>query len=132
MQLNQSKIENNRINQTVKTALENLKSLVDVNTIIGKPIKTENGELLIPFSKVTVGVLSGGGEYGRVNIFKKGSDLPYSAGNGAIISIKPCGFLYKESNSNYKILTVANGHTEKLFDKAIDFFTDLNKENINN
>ena len=127
MHLNQSQIENNRINQSIKTALENIGSLVDVNTIIGKPLKTETGELIIPFSKVTLGVLSGGGEYGKINLFKKGSDLPYSAGNGAIISIKPCGFLYKENNKSYKLLSVSDGHPEKLIDKTLEFFNDFNK-----
>ena len=52
MQLNQSKVENNRINQTVKTALENLKNLVDVNTIIGKPIKTKDNGIKRQRSKL--------------------------------------------------------------------------------
>ncbi len=124
----QSKIENNKINKTIETSLKNVSNLVDVNMVIGKPIKTDDGAIFIPISKVTVGVLSGGGEYGKVNIFKKGSDLPYSAGNGTIVSVKPCGFLYKD-DKNYKILTVADNAYEKLIDKASDFISELKAEN---
>ena len=120
----QSKIENNRINKAIETSLKSVNSLVDVNMVVGKPIKGDDGAILIPFSKVTVGVLAGGGEYGKINIFKKGSDLPYSAGNGTIVSVKPCGFLYKDKK-DYKILTISDNAYEKLLDKASDFISDL-------
>lgn len=125
----QSKIENNRINKAIETSLKNVNSLVDVNMVVGKPIKSDDGAIFIPISKVTVGVLAGGGEYGKINIFKKGSDLPYSAGNGTIVSVKPCGFLYKDGK-NYKILTVSDNAYEKLLDKATDFISEL-KDNDN-
>ncbi len=123
----QSKIENNRINKAIETALKNVGSLVDANTVIGKPLKTNEGDYIIPVSKITVGILSGGGEYGKVNLFKKGSDLPYSAGNGAIVSVKPCGFLVKD-NGNYKIISVADSAYEKLLDKASDFIVGLKED----
>ena len=124
MQLN---TENNKINKAIETALKNVSALVDANTVIGKPLKTNEGDYIIPVSKITVGVLSGGGEYGKVNIFKKGSDLPYSAGNGAIVSVKPCGFLVKD-NGSYRVISVADGAYEKLLDKASDFIVGLKDE----
>ncbi len=48
-----------------KTA-ERLTGLVDVNTVIGNPIVSASGAQIIPFTKVTMGYLSGGGEYGEV------------------------------------------------------------------
>ena len=108
--------DNNKITNVIKSTFKNLSSIIDVNTVIGKPIKTEGGEYVVPISKVTVGVLMGGGEYGKVTIFKKNEDLPYSAGNGAIVSIKPCGFLVKDENK-YKILsyTTTNFRRELLW-----------------
>lgn len=122
----QTGIENNKINKAIETAIKSLGTIIDVNTVVGKPIKTENGDYVVPISKVTVGVLAGGGEYGKVNIFKKGSDLPYSAGNGAIVSVKPCGFLLKEGQ-NYKLLSIAENPYEKLIEKASDFISELKK-----
>lgn len=123
----QTGIENNRINKAIETAIKNLSSMIDVNTVVGKPIKTESGEYVIPVSKVTVGVLAGGGEYGKVGIFKKGSDLPYSAGNGAIVSVKPCGFLIKDDDK-FRIISVADNPYEKLIEKASDLISDLQKK----
>lgn len=118
-------LEENRINSVVETALKNLNSMLDVSTVIGKPIKTDDGDLVLPVAKVTLGVLSGGGEYGKLGLFKKSSDLPFSAGNGAIISVKPSGFLIKKGDGNYKIVSVDGGAYEKIMEKATDFLSEL-------
>ena len=117
----------NRISETMQTLLKNINDIIDVNTVVGAPIKDGNGEYIIPLSKVTVGVITGGGEYGKLGIFKKGEDLPFSAGNGAIVSIKPCAFLVKE-NEKYKLINVSANSYEKLIDKATDFIMELNDE----
>ena len=121
----QSKIEQNRINNVIETTLKNLGNIIDVNTVIGTPVKASDGTLIIPVSKVIVGVLSGGGEYGKISLFKTGKDLPYSAGNGAIVSVKPCGFLINEGNG-YKMISVSDSPYEKLLEKTTDFFEKLN------
>ena len=123
-------LKNNRINQTIHTTLKNLSEIIDVNTAIGTPINTKDG-IIIPISKITVGLLAGGGEYGKVSIFKNNSDLPYSGGNGSIISIKPCGFLISDKNG-YKLVGVLDTPYEKIIDKASDFFERLNKDNYEN
>ena len=125
----QYQIENNKITKVIESTFKNLSGIIDVNTVVGKPIKTDDGEYVVPVSKVTIGVLMGGGEYGKISIFKKGEDLPYSAGNGAIVSVKPCGFLIKESD-RYKVLSVSDKPYEKLLDKAADFISEFG--NINN
>lgn len=117
---------NNKINSAIETTLKNINNLIDVNTVVGNAIKTELGEYVIPISKVTITVLSGGGEYGKVGIFKKGEDLPYSAGNGAIISLKPSGFLVSE-NGKFKMISVADTASEKLVEKATEFINEFQR-----
>lgn len=125
-----SQTKNNRIDKVVETALKNISQMIDVNTVIGKPIKTENGDYVLPVSKVTVGVLVGGGEYGKINIFKSSSDLPYSAGNGAIISIKPYGFLIKDINDKYKMISISEKPIEKIIEKFSDIFEGNNEKEM--
>lgn len=127
-----SQTKNNRIDKVVETALKNISQMIDVNTVIGKPIKTENGDYVLPVSKVTVGVLVGGGEYGKINIFKSSSDLPYSAGNGAIISIKPYGFLIKDINDKYKMISISEKPIEKIIEKFSDIFEGNNEKEMDN
>lgn len=75
-----------------KTA-ERLTGLVDVNTVIGKPIVSASGAQVIPFTKITMGYLSGGGEYGEVKAIKEDECFPFAGGAGTVINIKPAGFL---------------------------------------
>ena len=118
-------LKNNKINQTIETTLKNISEIIDVNTAIGSPIQTKDG-IIIPVSKITVGLLVGGGEYGKVSIFKNNNDLPYSGGNGSVISIKPCGFLINDKNG-YKMVGVLDTPYEKIIDKVSDFFEKLSK-----
>ena len=118
--------KNNKISDVIDVALKNLKNMADVNTDIGSPIETKENELIIPISKVTVGVLAGGGEYGKINVFKSEDDLPFSAGNGAIISVKPCAFLIKTKN-DYKILNVGCSNLDGIFDKITNCIGELSK-----
>ena len=85
--------KNEKINSLINASVANLDGLADVNTIIGKPIVTASGYQVIPFSKVTMGNLSGGGEYGDVKVVKEIDALPFAGGSGAVISMKPMGFL---------------------------------------
>ena len=55
------------IENIMKSAMEEIKEMVDVNTIIGDPILTGNETMILPVSKVSLGFLSGGGEYGMGN-----------------------------------------------------------------
>jgi sporulation protein YtfJ len=45
------------------TAMNNIKDMVDVNTIIGEPIETSNNVVIIPISKVSFGFAAGGSEF---------------------------------------------------------------------
>lgn len=124
--------KNNRIEAVVNTAMENLGSLIDVNMIVGKPIVTNDMDYIFPISKTTVGTLSCGGEYGKINLFKNSSDLPFSAGNGSIVSLKPCAFLIKKANGEYSMVNVDESSQEKLIEKASQFLSEmLNKGETN-
>jgi len=110
----------NKINKAIETAIKNIQEIVDVNTIIGKPIENAQGKTIIPVAKVTLALLSGGGEYGKLTLFKKSEDLPFSAGNGTIVSIKPCGFLV-DNNDGFNLLKVE----EKLEDNLLNNILEL-------
>ena len=54
--------KNNNLESLVKTAIEKIKEMVDVETVIGNPITAPNGTVIIPVSKVSVGFASGGSD----------------------------------------------------------------------
>ncbi|MBQ4551475.1 MAG: GerW family sporulation protein [Clostridia bacterium] len=76
------------INSVMQTALENIKDMIDVNTVVGDPVVTGSGGTVIPVSKVSFGFVAGGGEYAQNN-----PEKPFAGGSGAGVSLQPVGFL---------------------------------------
>ena len=54
---------NHPIEALMKTTMESIKEMVDVNTIVGDAVETPDGTVIIPISKVSFGFASGGGDY---------------------------------------------------------------------
>ena len=112
------------------TAMNSIRDMVDVNTIIGEPIETSNNIVIIPISKVGFGFASGGSEFNveTINEYtKKDKDeqiqykLPFGGGSGAGVSISPVAFLVIQSN-NVKLLPVNHSST---IDRLLDYVPDL-------
>lgn len=80
------------ISVLMQTTLENIRDMVDVNTVIGDAIQTASGTTVIPFSKVTFGFATGGGEYDPQKTPVQ-QVLPFAGGSGAGVTVQPVGFL---------------------------------------
>ena len=104
------------INGMMNSAMENLKAMVDVNTIIGNPITSPDGTIVIPVSKVSFGLAAGGGEYTSKNASAVDAN-PFGGGVGAGVSVSPVAFLVV-STSSVKLLTVEGD--ENPYAKLID------------
>ena len=117
--------KNQKLNNLIGASWERLNSLTDVNTVIGKPIITASGCQIIPFSKVTLGNLTGGGEYGDVKVIKETDNFPFAGGCGAVVSMKPIGFLI-DDGKDCRILRV----TDEPFDNLIERVTEIMRDVI--
>ncbi len=116
--------KNEKLNNLMDNSLDKLDKLADVNTIIGKPIVTASGFQIIPFSKITMGNLSGGGEYGDVKVVKETDSFPFAGGVGAVISMKPLGFLVDDGNSCH-ILRVTEEPLDNLIERVGEIVRDV-------
>lgn len=84
-----------QIDKLIEGTIDNLKSVVDSNNIVGKPIV--NGDLVVvPISKITFGFAVGGGEYGST--YEPDRNLPYANASGAGVNMQPIGFLVSDKN----------------------------------
>jgi len=108
----------------MQTAMENLKSMVDVNTIIGDPVETPDGSVILPISRVGFGFAAGGSEFkSEAKSGNNGSDssssgeLPFGGGAGGGVSITPIGFLVV-GHGTIKILSTDGSN--QIYDKLID------------
>ena len=79
-------MEKQPIENLMSTTMENIRDMVDVNTVIGDPVQTPDGSTVIPVSRVSFGFVSGGAEYGAGSktLRAPGTDaLPFGGGAGA-------------------------------------------------
>ena len=89
------------------TTLEKIKQMVDVNSIIGDPITSPDGTVIVPISKISYGFASGGSDFAAKSMPEKQF---FGGGTGAGVSINPVAFL-TISNGDVKLLRVDPGST---------------------
>ena len=97
------------MSHNVPNMLENtiakIREMVDVNTVVGDPVKTQDGSTIIPISRISFDFIAGGGEYGPpANITADGK--PFAGGAGAGVSVHPMGFLVC-SQSGVRLLSAS-------------------------
>lgn len=112
--------------------MENLQEMTDVNTIIGDPIETPDGNVILTVSKVGFGFAAGGSEFkagssggnsqdqsqDESDSSSSSSSLPFGGGSGGGVSITPIAFLIVGPNG---IKTVHLDNSTHLYEKLLDF-----------
>ena len=105
----------------MSTALGNIKEMVDVNTIVGNPVTTPDGTVIIPVSKVAFGFCAGGTEFGSPVVKEEGLKSNFGGGSGAGVTITPVAFLVV-NGTNVRMLSMSSAST------AADKIVDMNPE----
>ena len=97
----------NKLNDIIQTSLDSIRSMVDSNTVIGSPITTANGTLVIPVSKVFVGFASGGVDYLGKNTQNTSHTVNnFGGGGGTGLTVSPVAFLVISPNGDVQLLNV--------------------------
>lgn len=124
------------IENLMVTAMNSIKEMIDVNTIIGNPIQAPDNIIIIPISKVSFGFGAGGSEfagetldnYTKVDKQEQiNYKLPFGGGAGAGVSISPIAFIVI-SGGNVKLIPV--NHASAI-DKLLDYVPDLIEKTTN-
>ena len=109
-----------KIPEIIRSSMENIRSMVDANTIVGEPITVTGGTVIIPISKVSVGIASGGVDY---NPKKEAQPRPqnFGGGGGTGVSVVPVGFLVCDKDGDVEFLNVVNKGKPDPVDQIADF-----------
>lgn len=108
------------LKEIIQSSLENLKQVIDVDNVIGKPIPLDGGGVVIPVSKVALGYTSGGVDYDG----KKSGHNHFGGGSGAGMTIQPIAFLVIRGedvrlvNINQPMATGIVGTVNELIERA--------------
>ena len=88
-----------KLSELIEASLRKIKDLAESDTIVGKPITTNDGTTILPVSKISVGVVNGGLDYSGKRRTKDGAkefsdgEPHFGGGGGAGISMSPIAFL---------------------------------------
>ncbi len=123
-------MEKHPIEGLMLTAMDSIKDMIDVNTIIGKPMQIQEDISIIPVSKVSFGFAAGGSEFKGESIedYNKREDEenisyrnPFGGGSGAGVTIKAVAFLIIQGGT-VKLLPVEHNCT---IDRVLDYVPEL-------
>ncbi len=103
--------QKNKISELIESSLGSIRELVDANTIVGEPIESVNGTMIIPISKVAVGFAGGGNDYVGKNASVNGKNN-FGGGGGTGVSVTPVGFLVVRADGHVELLNI-NHPTEQ-------------------
>ena len=109
------------IGSLMDNTMEKIKEMIDVNTIIGEPITSPDGTLIIPVSKVSYGFAAGGSDLPT----KKENKDCFGGGSGAGVTIQPVAFLTVYQGD---VRLVSVDREEGTADKLVNMIPDVLKK----
>ena len=99
--------------------IQKVKEMVDSNTVVGAPIELPNGTVVLPVSKISVGLASGGSD-----ISSKSAKELFGGGSGAGVTVTPVAFLVCKKDGDVRVINV-NAKGGSSIDKIIDIVPNM-------
>ena len=106
----------NRFDSMFKSSFENIKGMLDSNTVVGNPIELSNGTTIIPISKLSVGFATGGVDTGN----QPQKSNKFGGGGGSGMSVTPVGFLSVDKNGRTEFISVDGKTSSDPVEQACD------------
>ena len=80
--------DKHELENLMRSTMENLRDMIDVNTVVGDVVETSDGTSIVPISKVTFGFASGGSEFGEHVAIRNGDEnYPFGGGAGGCVHV---------------------------------------------
>ena len=89
------------VKDIITNSLEQIKTVIDANTVVGNQITTPSGTVIIPISKVSMGFASGGLDLPNKN---EGGSKNFGGGGGTGVTVSPLGFLVVTPDGKVEML----------------------------
>ena len=112
-----------KMSDIIRASLDGIRDMTDMEAAIGDAITTPNGVTVIPVSKVTMGIATGGIDYATKKLT---SPQNFGGGGGTGMSITPIAFLTVSPNAEVGIIpiTAADNDIDKIM-RLIDRSPDI-------
>ena len=107
----------NKVNDLIESSLAKVRELTGTETVVGDPIYTPNGTMILPVSKISMGFATGGLDFGK----KKDDDAKkrnYGGGGGTGVTVTPVAFLILSPDGKIDLIPVTDAKNIDAFDKV--------------
>ena len=107
----------NKVNDLIESSLAKVRELTGTETVVGDPIYTPNGTMILPVSKISMGFATGGLDFGK----KKDDDAKkrnYGGGGGTGVTVTPVAFLILSPEGKIDLIPVTDAKNIDAFDKV--------------
>ena len=98
-----------QMNDIIRATMDGIRAITDMNTVVGNAISTPQGVTVIPISKVTMGIATGGIDYGKQ---RHESEQNFGGGGGTGLSITPIAFLTVGRDAEVNLIQVNGSHND--------------------
>ena len=120
------KLSESKMSDIIKASVDGIRSFTDVESVVGAPIQTPSGVTVIPISKVTMGIATGGVDYSTK---KLSYPQNFGGGGGTALSITPIAFLTIDRNSEINLINLSSvsetGKITELIENAPDIISKI-------
>ena len=110
-----------KLGDIIESALNSIKEIADVNTVVGDPINAGNGITIIPVTNVSIGFASGGVDSLGKRTTEKSQSMNFAGGGGTGIKITPTGFLVVKADGEVTFLAASAPQKPEKIDSIFDF-----------
>ena len=110
----------NKVNDLIETSLAKIRELAGTETVVGNPIYTPNGTLILPVSKISMGFATGGLDLGKKKdkAGEEKKDGSYGGGGGTGVTVTPVAFLVVSAEGKIDLIPITDAKTEGTLDKV--------------
>lgn len=111
----------NKVNDLFESSMEKIREIAGTETVVGDPIYTPNGTLILPVSKISIGFATGGIDYGKKKpATDDESKKPrnFGGGGGTGVSVTPIAFLILSAEGKIDLITVTDAKNIDAIDKV--------------
>ncbi len=92
-----------KMSEIIRASLNGIRDMTDMEAAIGDAITTPNGVTVIPVSKVTMGIATGGVDYASKKLT---TPQNFGGGGGTGMTITPMAFLTISPNAEIGLITI--------------------------
>ncbi len=92
------------IKDIISNSLQQVRAIVDADTVVGKQIVIPSGVVIVPISKVSMGFASGGLDIPAKKTGEEGSVKNFGGGGGTGVTVAPVGFLIISPEGDVELL----------------------------